>query len=43
MQAQKNWCNNKNDKLQIIPLKFRDDWILHSKVLEFGFYPPEVW
>ena len=26
-------------KLQITLLKFGDDWILHSKVLKFGFYP----
>jgi len=25
-------------KLQIIPLKFRGDWILHREVLEFEFY-----
>ena len=29
----------KKYKLQITPLKFGDDWILHPKVLEFGFYP----
>ena len=26
-------------KLQITPLKFMGDWILHPKVLEFRFYP----
>ena len=26
-------------KLQITPIKFGDNWILHSKVLEFGCYP----
>ena len=26
-------------KLQISPLKFEHIWILHSKVLEFGFHP----
>ena len=26
-------------KFQITPLKFRGDWILYAKVLEFGFYP----
>ena len=25
-------------KLQITPLKFRDDWILHLEVSKFGFY-----
>ena len=26
-------------KLQNTPLKFRDVWILHPEILEFGFYP----
>ena len=26
------------DKLQIIPLRFGSDWILHSKISEFRFY-----
>ena len=30
-------------KLQITSLKFGRDWILHFEILEFGFYPPEVW
>ena len=30
-------------KLQITSLKFGGDWILHFEVLEFGFYPTEVW
>ena len=25
-------------KLQITPLKFRGDWILHPEVSKFGFY-----
>ena len=29
----------KKGKLQITPLKFGGDWILHPEVLEFGFYP----
>ena len=29
------------DKLQIAPLRFRGDLILHLEVLEFGFYPLE--
>ena len=29
---------NLNGKLQITPLKFRDDWILYPEVLEFRFY-----
>ena len=28
-----------NDKLQIIPLKFKVVWILHVEILEFEFYP----
>ena len=31
------------NKLHITLLKFRSDWILHLEVLEFGFYPLEVW
>ena len=30
-------------KLQITPLKFEDTWILHPKVLEFGFSPLKFW
>ena len=26
-------------KLQIAPLKFSGDWILHPEISEFGFYP----
>ena len=26
-------------KLQITPIKFRDDWILHLEISKFGFYP----
>ena len=33
----------KKSKLQITPLKFRSDWILHPKLSIFGFYPPEFW
>ena len=29
---------NIGGKLQIIPLKFGGDWILHRKISEFGFY-----
>ena len=29
----------KKGKLQITPLKFGDDWILHFEISEFGFYP----
>ena len=32
-------CILKKGKLQIAPLKFGGNWILHPKVLEFGFYP----
>ena len=28
--------------MQIIPLKFGSVWILHPKISEFEFYPPEV-
>ena len=30
---------NKKAKLQITPLKCGGVWILHLKILEFGFYP----
>jgi len=30
-------------KLTITPLKFEDDLILYHEVLEFEFYPLEVW
>jgi len=32
--------------LQITPLKFEGDWVLHLEVSEFGFYPlkfGDVW
>ena len=29
----------KKGKLQITPLKFGGDWILHPEVSKFGFYP----
>ena len=35
--------NKKQSKLQITPLKFGDVWILHPKVLEFGFSPLKFW
>ena len=34
------------DILQITPLKFGSDWILHPEILKFGFYPlkfSDVW
>ena len=33
------FCNKKQGKLQITPLNFESDWILHPVVSEYGFYP----
>ena len=32
-------CILKKGKLQIAPLKFGSNWILHYKISEFEFYP----
>ena len=38
-ESMSNLSKSLEGKLQITPLKFESDWILHLKVSEFGFYP----